>query len=255
MNTNLDLSNALYKSAAQNARALTEKWGEENLYCPACQFERLSPHSANAPAADFYCPMCGEDYELKSSKSMFRAKVVNGAYDTLLERVQSDTAPNLLLLRYDMTVAAVKTLVAIPSQFFAPEIIERRKPLAQTARRAGWVGSNIRLDLIPNLGKVIIVEDGLVTNEEDVAAQWRASKQLSDEKPSKRGWLLGVLRCVEDIEGETFKLNDLYAFESRLKEMFPGNNNVRPKIRQQLQKLRDQGHLEFLGNGNYRKRL
>jgi Dam-replacing HTH domain len=44
------------------------------------------------------------------------------------------------------------------------------------------------------------------------------------------------------------------AFEPRLAALYPGNNNVRPKIRQQLQVLRDRGWLEFLGRGRYRVR-
>ncbi|WP_299975253.1 hypothetical protein [Devosia sp. 66-22] len=51
-----------------------------------------------------------------------------------------------------------------------------------------------------------------------------------------------------------FDLNDVYAFEARLSAIYPSNNNVRPKIRQQLQVLRDSGYLEFLGDGRYRLR-
>ena len=41
-------------------------------------------------------------------------------------------------------------------------------------------------------------------------------------------------------------------FEERLSRLYPGNHNVRPKIRQQLQVLRDRGWLEFVGRGRYR---
>jgi type II restriction enzyme len=43
----------------------------------------------------------------------------------------------------------------------------------------------------------------------------------------------------------------LYAFEARLKALHPKNQNVRPKIRQQLQVLRDLGLLRFGAKGNY----
>ena len=42
-------------------------------------------------------------------------------------------------------------------------------------------------------------------------------------------------------------------FEKVLEMKYPSNHNIRPKIRQQLQVLRDRGIIEFLGNGNYRK--
>ena len=38
-----------------------------------------------------------------------------------------------------------------------------------------------------------------------------------------------------------------------LQARHPQNNNIRPKIRQQLQVLRDKGVIEFLGRGLYRK--
>jgi hypothetical protein len=63
-----------------------------------------------------------------------------------------------------------------------------------------------------------------------------------------------AMKCVEAIGHESFTLADAYVFEERLAALYPGNNNVRPKIRQQLQVLRDRGWLEFLGRGRYRVR-
>jgi len=50
-----------------------------------------------------------------------------------------------------------------------------------------------------------------------------------------------------------FSLSEVYAFESVLSQMHPQNHNVKAKIRQQLQFLRDKNIIEFLGNGMYRK--
>ena len=43
----------------------------------------------------------------------------------------------------------------VPKHFFVPDIIEKRKPLAETARRAGWIGCNIVLKNIPNEGRKV----------------------------------------------------------------------------------------------------
>ena len=43
-------------------------------------------------------------------------------------------------------------------------------------------------------------------------------------------------------------------FERHLGDLYPGNQNVRPKIRQQLQYLRDRGFIDFVSRGNYRLR-
>ena len=62
------------------------------------------------------------------------------------------------------------------------------------------------------------------------------------------------MKCVELIGRPEFALTDVYAFEARLAAIYPDNRNVRPKIRQQLQVLRDHGWLEFLGRATYRVR-
>ncbi len=46
----------------------------------------------------------------------------------------------------------------------------------------------------------------------------------------------------------------MYDFEARFAALYPCNSNVRPKIRQQVQVLRDRGWLGFLGRGRYRVR-
>lgn len=66
-------------------------------------------------------------------------------------------------------------------------------------------------------------------------------------------WLEDVLACVNEIPETDFYLRDVYAFSGRLKKLHPENNNIEAKIRQQLQLLRDQGTIIFLGRGHYRK--
>jgi len=51
------------------------------------------------------------------------------------------------------------------------------------------------------------------------------------------------MKCVDEIGKSEFTLEDVYAFENALKLVYPDKNNVRPKIRQQLQVLRDRGYL------------
>ena len=47
----------------------------------------------------------------------------------------------------------------------------------------------------------------------------------------------------------------MYKYENKLKKKHIKNNNISPKIRQQLQILRDKGYIEFLGNVLYRKKI
>lgn len=52
--------------------------------------------------------------------------------------------------------------------------------------------------------------------------------------------------------GQEFTLFDFYArAEARLQSLYPANTTVRDTMRQVMQRLRDEGLLEFLGNGRY----
>jgi len=60
-----------------------------------------------------------------------------------------------------------------------------------------------------------------------------------------------VLQVVQSLGKLEFTLADVYAHAAALSKLHPNNAHVRPKIRQQLQVLRDLGLLEFLGGGAY----
>jgi type II restriction enzyme len=126
--------------------------------------------------------------------------------------------------------------------------------LAPTARRAGWIGSNILLNQVPQSGKIFIVREGRLEPKDVVLAKWNNTLFLRDQGQEARGWLIEVMKCVEAIDKREFQIDDIYAFEDRLSQLYPGNQNVRPKIRQQLQFLRDRGYLDFLKRGYYRLR-
>lgn len=206
------------------------------------------------PVADFYCSNCHEEFELKSKKSKIGKlgkKIVDGAFDTMINRITSSESPNFLFLTYDEQ--GVNNLVLIPSYFFTPSIIERRNPLADTARRAGWVGCNIILRDIPESGKIYIIKQGNRVLSKDIIACYDNAKSLCNYTLEARGWLLDVLSCVDRIRKVNFTLSDVYAFEEELKLKHPNNSFVKDKIRQQLQIIRDKGFIEFTDRGKYRK--
>lgn len=77
---------------------------------------------------------------------------------------------------------------------------------------------------------------------------------LADLPPAVRGWTVDVLNIVRRLGKTRFSLTELYGFETELKTLHPKNENVRPKIRQQLQVLRDLGLLDFVSPGSYSMR-
>ncbi len=226
-----------YSSSSQSARLWTERWVKDSVYCPNCGNSKISQFPANRPVADFFCPSCSEEYELKSQKSAFGAKVLDGAFRTMCERLVSSNNPNHLLLNYNLTRLSVTNVFIVPKHFFVREIIEKRKPLAATARRAGWIGCNILLNQIPSSGKIFFVRNGKIPTKDLVLTQWKRTLFLREESSEGRGWLIEVMKCVESLGKTEFDLDDIYAFEVQLSGIYPNNRHVKQKIRQQLQVL------------------
>ena len=140
----------------------------------------------------------------------------------------------------------------VPKHFMTPDMIIRRKPLRETAQRAGWVGCTIDIGRLPESGKILVVDQARVIAPEQVHEQWQASLFLRQQKSPSKGWLLAIMKCLDQLP-ERFNLKQVYVFEQQLAMQFPENNHIKDKIHQQLQILRDQNVIEFCGRGNYRK--
>ncbi len=240
-----------YRSGAQIARVLTEEWAARELYCPACDSNRLSSSTANTPAIDFECPKCSQLFQLKSQRTWNPRKLVDAGYEAMIRSIRADRVPNLFVLQYSPNWT-IRNLLLIPKTFFSESAIEKRKPLAIHARRAGWIGCNILLRQIPSDGKIAMVSDGSPVAELKVRSEFSRIRKLAEVPPSVRGWTVDVLRVVRRLGRTSFVLSDIYDFESELQASHPLNKDVRPKIRQQLQVLRNLGLIEFGARGAYR---
>ena len=98
------------------------------------------------------------------------------------------------------------------------------------------------------------MDDGYAVPKAIVRDSWNRFLFLRKQSVYSRGWLADVLACVRQLGQETFTLADVYTFEGQLAKLHPRNKHIRPKIRQQLQVLRDYDIVEFLGKGIYRIR-
>ena len=241
-----------YKSNSQKIRVLTESWVGSEVFCPNCG-NGINNFANNKPVADFYCTNCGEEYELKSKRDSFGKKIVDGSYEKMIDRLLVHNNPNFFFLNYDVMNYEIINFLVIPKHFFIPEIIEKRNPLSQNARRSGWIGCNILLDDIPKSGKIFYIKDKQTETKESVLKNWKRTLFLREnEKAELKGWILDVMSCIDKIDQKEFTLQDIYNFEKVLARKHPRNKNVKDKIRQQLQLLRDKGYLQFLGNGKYK---
>ena len=129
--------------------------------------------------------------------------------------------------------------------------------MATTARRAGWVGSNILLSKLPPEGRIPVISGGSAIDPGTARRAWDSFRFLKQDGRASGGWgadVLAWVRRLQDATGEAdFTLQGFYAWaRDGLAVEHPENNNVEAKIRQQLQVLRDGGILEFLGRGRYR---
>lgn len=254
MDTYLDTTlGAKYKSKSQMARVITENWVKENMYCPRCHADHLLHLQNNRAVADFQCPDCGNIIESKAKMGHWGRTLNDGEYHTLIRRIHETDNPDFLIMYYDPEVHKVNELTIIPKHYFIDRIIKRRPPLSPKAKRAGWEGSHVLLDQIPNEGKIAVIKDTIIIPQESVRDKYHQTEFLAEGTLSSRGWILDTLNCLSQIHKDVFTLADAYAFEESLRLLHPKNQNIRPKICQQLQFLRDKGFLEFVKPGVYRK--
>ena len=242
-----------YTSPRQKVRVITESWVEHNMFCPRCGCAQIKRFVNNKPVADFYCPQCNNQFELKSKNRSTLDKVLAGAYATMIERITGMNNPDFFFMLYSKSDWTVKNFFFVPKHFFTPSIIEKRPPLPPTARRAGWTGSIILLNKIPETGIIPIIKDGIIMDNDAVMKKIKKADSLKTGNIETRGWLLDILTCVERMPNEMFKLSEMYGFEEELSLKHPDNHHVRDKIREQLQVLRDRGIIEFVSRGEYRK--
>lgn len=170
----------------------------------------------------------------------------------MISRLKEPTSPNFFFLTYTQHFQ-VENLIAVPTYFIQPSFIEPRKPLSNSARRAGWVGCNILFAKIPEVGKIPIVVNSVISDKNDIKEKWQKTSFLKEAKSMQvRGWTLDILNCIEALKDPIFTLKQLYAFEAKLALSHPTNKHIKDKIRQQLQVLRDRGLINFISPGVYR---
>lgn len=240
-----------YTSAAQKARVITEAWVEENMYCPACFSDSLDHTRRGLELVDFRCGECDEGFQAKSQKHPFGRKVLDSAWRPMEAAVSAGAAPGFFFLQYRADAWRVSRFFVVPGHFVTPMVVEKRVPLRETARRAGWVGCNILLERIAHAAKIPVIEGNRVYPASEVRERWRQFAFVREAHPEGRGWIGDVLSCVQRLGKSEFTLANMYTFESELAERHPRNKNVRPKIRQQLQVLREHNVIGFIGRGRY----
>ena len=246
-----------YTSKAQRSRVITEAWAAENLYCLNCEVDTIETHRPGKRVEDFLCPSCDRRIQLKAKRGGHSSRVTNSAYDPKMQAINANEAPDYAFMGFDPNTWRVTSLFLVPGHFMTPTVVEKREPLSSDAQRAGWVGSNILLNRIPEAGRIEIIEEGEAVPRDEARNKFKQTAFLSEKDTNTRDWTTAVMECIDELPvqpGERFELAEVYKFEDRLAEMYPQNQHIRAKIRQQLQVLREEGLVEFLERGEYRLR-
>jgi len=237
----------------QRARVISEGWFALQGYCLNCDSPKLEATTAGTIARDFECPVCGQPYELKSAAKAHTRIVQDGGFDAMMRRIKAQEAPALMLMHYAPDWS-VKRLVAVHPVFLTPAVIRKRpKPhLRPKTGQAYWM-CDLDLTAIPPDGKIVVVGEGVARSHAATRKDFRESLRFGDVPLAKRGWAALVLAAVRKIGKREFTLAEVYAHEDAMHAAYPENSHVRPKIRQQMQVLRDLGYVEFLSQrGEYR---
>jgi len=198
------------------------------------------------PALDYACESCDAPFQLKSQSKPFTAKIVDAGYDAMIRSIDADRTPNLWALQYGMESWKVENVFLIPHFAFSRSMVEKRKPLSSTARRAGWVGCNLLLNRISPDVRIDYVRNSVPVNPKIIRQRYNSLRPLESLGVKKRGWTLDVLNVVRSLRKKSFSLDEVYSRVDDLSKLHPGNHHVREKIRQQLQVLRDLRFVEFL---------
>ena len=157
-------------------------WVSAWAYCPHCGNQDFA-FPNNSPLADFFCTSCSEEFELKSQKGKFGARVVDGAFKTKCERLAASNNPNLLLMNYDLKSLRSLTSSSCRSIFsFAKSSRSESRwpPLARDG--SARIFCSIAF---PSSGKIYIVQNSLIRPKELVLAEWQRTLFLRNELPER----------------------------------------------------------------------
>ena len=239
-----------YSSGRQLAKVLTESWIENNLYCPNCLEPRLGREPTNTPLTDFRCgnPLCGHTFQLKAQRGKLGRIWRDSAYNPWVKSFEDGTTPNLALMQYNIKDLSVVNLEVIPAFFIRPSCINKWK---LSTRPNYWMCSILLHSVGPD-AHIKIVTNGVEQDQRTVHDNYRSFSWMRHLPPKTRGWTADVLRCIRGLDKRNFTLQEVYAsYEKELQRLHPENRNVQAKIRQQLQILRDENKIKFMGGGRY----
>jgi type II restriction enzyme len=228
-----------------HARGVVETWGEHNLYCPNCASPKLAQPASDTSDDDLACPDCRLAFQLKGQKTRLGATIADGSYETMLHTVSSDNVPGYYFMHYDVATWTVRDVLLVPGFAIPPSAVEKKKGSKSCSLVLNRIPLDARIPIVTTIkaSRVGDTECIMISRMEEVRAKFRRVKPLADIPAKQRALALDILSVIRRLKKTDFTSADLQPFERELKKLHPGNRQMRDKIRQQLQVLRDMGFL------------
>ncbi len=135
---------ARYAARAQIARVAIETWAARNVLCWRCS-GALLPAPPNTKLLDAVCVDGRHEVQVKAIAGIAGPTVTGAAFGPIASRLAGGVLPDYLLISYDRDRAVVVLAEYVDGAALVSERILKRRPLAASARRAGWVGASIDL--------------------------------------------------------------------------------------------------------------
>ena len=131
-------------------------WGEELVVkkagCPKCKkISTLKKLVQNFKCADLICEFCGFIAQVKTKHTknieILPKSILGAAWGPQQARMAAGIYTSLYVV---LTNTKHYTIFFIPAELQIPEMFVPRKPLSETAKRAGWQGFRIDTELTAN---------------------------------------------------------------------------------------------------------
>lgn len=114
----------------------------QHCLCPKCKRGKLKQLIGNFKCADVICDFCGFLAQLKTptikSPTEKITTILGGAWTVQKEKIKAGILHPLYIVR--ILNGKPLRIDYISADFLKPEMFVPRKPLSETARRAGWQG-------------------------------------------------------------------------------------------------------------------
>ena len=116
-----------------------------SLRCPICSKASLKKYSTNEKSKDIYCEECNSQFQVKGTQTKYTSnssiKLLGAEYKTTCCSVNSKVVHFIIVFYSEInSIYSIKNIVFINSECITENCVLPRKPLSNTARRAGWQG-------------------------------------------------------------------------------------------------------------------